>query len=599
MSDIGSPVSTAGTPERDWLNPTRKGAHFLQGSLHENERNRTFIKVSKPMTSSDRTTALSEKANWHQIDWARAQRRVKFIQLKIMKAYAAGDGRRAKSLQRLLTRSFSAKVTAVRKVTSNQGKSTPGVDGELWNTPGKKWQATQRLNRGLYRAKPLRRVEIPKANGKTRPLGIPVMYDRAMQVLWGLALEPIAEQKADLRSYGFRRCRSAHDAIENLWNSHCKGTAYVLDADIKGCFDNISHQWLLAHIPMDKSVLHQWLSCGVIIQGKYHPTTKGTPQGGPISPMLANMTLDGLEAATAEAAHVTAFGFTRQRHWGYYRRSGVHVIRYADDFVVTAKRPEYLAEALPGINRFLAERGLALNEEKTAVAHLEDGYEFLGFHLRQYPDGKVIIKPTAAALKSVKAKVSKVVQQMIARTQDDLIVGLRPIALGWCQYYQSVCSQRAFEKLDNHIFGRLWWWANRRHKRKSGRWIKDRYWRVEGKRKWNFVTDRTRLPPCDHTPIIRVKNLQIKANIFTDEEYFQQRSQDLAQLRMSRRKAQLLRRQNGHCPMCRGLIQTDDETNLHHVQPKLAGGRNDVGNLMLVHANCHQTYHATHYARRA
>jgi RNA-directed DNA polymerase len=551
------------------------------------------------MTSSDRTTALSEKATWHQINWAQAQKRVKHIQFKIMNAYEAGNRRRAKSLQRLLARSFSAKVLAVRKVTSNKGKNTPGVDGQLWNLPEKKWQAAQRLNRGKYRAKPLRRVEIPKANGKTRPLGIPVMYDRAMQVLWGLALEPIAERIADPRSYGFRRYRSAHDAIENLFNSHCKGTEYVLDADIKGCFDNISHQWLLKHIPMDKQVLRQWLSCGVIIAGKYHPTTKGTPQGGPISPRLANLTLDGLEAATAAAAHVTSHGYTRQRHWGYYQPSGVHVIRYADDFIVTAKRAEYLKEAMPGIQAFLAERGLELNEEKTSVAHLDQGYEFLGFHLRRYPDGKVIIKPTASALQSVKTKASRIVKEMIARTQDDLILALRPVTLGWCQYYQTVCSQRAFEKLDNHLFLRLWWWANRRHKRKSARWIKKRYWRVEGKRQWNFATDRSRLPQCDHLSIIRVRNLKIKANIFTDEAYFKQRSQDLAQLRMSRREAQLLRQQNGYCPMCKGILQVGDETNLHHIQPKLLGGRNDIGNLMLVHANCHQSYHATHYARRA
>ncbi|SKC19699.1 RNA-directed DNA polymerase [Dyadobacter psychrophilus] len=550
------------------------------------------------MRSSDQTTALSMKTAWHQINWAKAQKHVRHIQFKIMKAYETGNRKRARALQRLLARSFSAKVLAVRKVTSNDGKSTPGVDGQLWNMPEKKWQAVQQLNRGKYRAKPLRRVEIPKANGKTRPLGIPVMYDRAMQVLWGQALEPIAERAADLRSYGFRRYRSAHDAIENLWNSHCKGTAYVLDADIKGCFDNISHQWLIKHIPMDKQILRQWLNCGVIIAGKYYPTTKGTPQGGPISPMLANLTLDGLEQATAKAAHLTCHGYTQQSHWGHYQRSGLHVIRYADDFIVTAKRAEYLTEAIGGIKQFLAERGLELNEQKTSLGHIDQGYQFLGFHLRRYADQKVIIKPTADALKSVKTKVSQIVREMIARTQDDLILGLRPVTLGWCQYYQTVCSQRAFEKLDNHVFKRLWWWAQRRHKRKSARWIKNRYWRVEGKRKWNFVTGQTRLPQCEHIPIIRVKNLRIKANIFIDETYFKQRSQDLAQLRMSRREAQLLSKQNGYCPMCKGVLQVDDQTNLHHIQPKLTGGRNDIGNLMLVHANCHQSYHATHYARR-
>ncbi len=551
------------------------------------------------MRSSDRTTILSDKANWHQIDWAKAQSRVRCIQLKIMDACEQDDCKRVKSLQRLLTRSFSAKVLAVRKVTSNKGKSTPGVDGELWNTPERKWHATQELNRGAYRAKPLRRVDIPKSNGKTRPLGIPTMFDRAMQALWVMALEPIAELTADKRSYGFRRYRSAHDAVENLWNIHCKGTEYVLDADIKGCFDTISHEWLLENIPMDKRVLKQWLQCGVITDGAFQPTTKGVPQGGPISPMMANMALDGLEETVSEAAHITQYGFTKQSVWGHYSKSGVHVIRYADDFVITAKQEAYLHEALKGVKTFLRSRGLELNEEKTSVARIQDGYEFLGFHFRRYKDGKVIIKPTKSSIKSVKARISQTVKAMYGRSQTDLILALRPVVRGWCQYYRTICASKAFDSLDRHLFLRTWRWAKRRHPNKGARWRKQRYWRSNLTRNWIFASDKAVLTPCYTIPVLRLKNLRIHANIFRDEAYFLQRKLDFAELQMGHRKARLFRKQRALCPMCKAVIQDDEETNVHHLQPKLLAGKDDIGNLALVHTNCHHSHHALHYARRA
>ena len=551
------------------------------------------------MTSSDGTTLPNDKALWHQVDWAKAQSRVRCIQLKIMNAYEQDNPKQVKSLQRLLTRSFSAKVLAIRKATSSKGKSTPGVDGEVWNSPERKWRAVQMLNQGKYRAKPLRRVDIPKSNGKTRPLGIPTMYDRAMQALWGMALEPIAELTADKRSYGFRRYRSAHDAVENLWNAHCKGTGYVLDADIKGCFDNISHEWLLANIPMDKYVLKQWLSCGIVKDGVYQTTTKGVPQGGPISPMLANMALDGLEDTVAEAAHVTAHGFTRQSVWGHYSKSGVHVIRYADDFVITAKREAYLQAAIQGVKRFLAERGLELNEEKTRVSHIDSGYEFLGFHFRRYKDGKVIIKPSKSSIKTLKAKLSQTVKAMYGRSQTDVILALRPVVLGWCKYYQTICASKVFNLIDKHLFRRLWRWAKRRHPNKGARWLKQRYWRSNKTRNWIFSSGDAVLPACYTLPITRLRNLRIHANIFRDEAYFLKRRMDFSSLQISNRKAWLYRIQRAICPLCKAVIHDGDETNTHHVLPKLLAGKDDWSNLALVHANCHQSYHATHYARRA
>ena len=239
---------------------------------------------------------------WHEIDWYNVTRNVRRQQVRIVKATKAGKWRRVSSLQRLLTRSFSGKAMAVKRVTENKGKNTPGVDGEIWNTPQKKMNAVQALQQHGYKAQPLRRVYIPKSNGKRRPLGIPTMKDRAMQALYLLALEPIAETTADPNSYGFRQERSVADAIQQsfvvLSGQH--SARWVLEADIAGCFDHISHEWMLANIPMEKAILRQWLQAGYMEKDAFHVTEEGTPQGGIISPVLMNMTLDGLEKVLKE-----------------------------------------------------------------------------------------------------------------------------------------------------------------------------------------------------------------------------------------------------------------------------------------------------------
>lgn len=264
--------------------------------------------------------------DWHAIDWRKVHRNVRRLQARIVKAAQAGRWGKVKALQHLLTHSFSAKALAVKRVTENQGKWTPGVDGETWNTPRKKAQGIQSLQQRGYRSQPLKRVYIPKSNGKKRPLGIPTMRDRAMQALYKLALDPIAETLGDPNSYGFRTGRSTADAIEQCFTClSCKGAAqWILEGDIKGCFDQISHEWLLKHIPIDKHILTQWLKAGVIDKNVFNPTQVGTPQGGVISPVLANMTLDGLERMLAEQ-----FPKGTQRQ----RKAKVHLVRYADDFV--------------------------------------------------------------------------------------------------------------------------------------------------------------------------------------------------------------------------------------------------------------------------
>lgn len=314
--------------------------------------------------------------DWHAIDWRRVERNVRATQLRIAKAIQEGRWRRVKALQRMLTRSFGAKALAVRRVTENRGSRTSGIDKELWETPAAKQGAIGRLRRRGYRPRPLRRVYIPKSNGKQRPLGIPTMLDRAMQALHLLALEPASESTSDPNSYGFRQNRSTHDAMGQLFVSLSKKASaeWVLEADIKGCFDHIGHDWLLRNACTDTDVLRKWLKAGVVDKGRLAPTDEGTPQGGIISPTLANVTLNGLESGLI--AHLgVRFGKTKARSLK------VNVVRYADDFVITGISKEVLEnEVKPWVVEFLAVRGLQLSEEKTRIVHIDEGFDFLGWN---------------------------------------------------------------------------------------------------------------------------------------------------------------------------------------------------------------------------
>jgi RNA-directed DNA polymerase len=434
----------------------------------------------------DNGSALETKpANWKTVNWKQVEREVKSFQLRIAKATREGRHNKAQALQWMLTHSWAAKLWAVKRVTENSGKRTPGVDGVRWKTPTQKIRAAQSLSRKGYKAMPLRRLYILKKNGKQRPLGIPTMQDRAYQALHLLALQPIAETTADKSSYGFRPFRSCHDAIERCYIhlSRRDSAVWVLEGDIKGCFDNISHQWLIENIPMDRKVLQQWLNAGFIENKRLSPTVKGTPQGGIISPTLANMTLDGLETAIDKE-----FGI-KIRPDGCRKNNPhkIHFIRYADDFIVTASDKDILeTKVKPLIESFLGLRGLQLSPEKTKITHITEGFDFLGQNIRMYPRGKLLIRPAKEAVKSVKEKLKEIIVKHRGSQAAIMIRSLNTVITGWANYHRNACSKDTFYKLDRILWRNIWNWARRRHNNLGYRKIVSINFMKVGNRKWQF-----------------------------------------------------------------------------------------------------------------
>jgi RNA-directed DNA polymerase len=446
--------------------------------------------------------------------------------MRIAKAAKEGNYRSMRSLQWLLAHSRLAKLLAIRRVTSNKGKNTPGVDGVVWRTSRQKMRAVKQLNRRGYRALPLRRVYIRKKSGKLRPLGIPTMRDRAMQALYALTLAPIAETRADPNSYGFREGRSCADALAQCFGClGYKGSArWILEADIESCLDAISHQWIMGTIPIDRKVLSAWLKAGYLDRGTLYPTLRGTPQGGVISPLIMNMTLDGLEETAIRA--LPPYGQVRHL---------VHTIRYADDFIVTARHEAMLSDKiLPALRAFLAKRGLKLSEEKTRIVRIEQGFDFLGQHIRRFPSGKVLIQPTRKALQGVQARVRQILKAHSGTDTYSMIRRLNQSIRGWCNYHRMFCATRVFNRFDKWLFYRLKHWLHQRHPNKGRHWIMKTYYRVHDGTAWSFCARRTArngrkehidLHRASRTGIVRHVKVRAKANPYDPacSDYFAKR----------------------------------------------------------------------------
>ena len=537
----------------------------------------------------------NETMNWHDIEWDEVHRIVRRLQARIVKATQEGRRDKVKALQRLLTRSFSGRALAVKRVTENRGKNTPGVDGEIWDTPAKKMKAVHELRQRGYRPQPWRRVYIPKNSGKMRPLGIPTMKDRAMQALYLLALDPIAETQADPNSYGFRKKRCQADAIAQCFNLLSRKVAvrWILEGDIKSCFDRISHEWLLENIPMEKSILRQWLKAGYMEQHVLHPTEEGTPQGGIISPVLANMALDGLEKYLRE-------------HLPQYQkgqRVKVNLVRFADDFIITGYVRAFLESVVkPLVERFFWERGLELSPEKTVITHIEDGFDFLGQNVRKY-NGKLLIKPSRKSVQSLLRKIRDTVKANLQAKAENLIRLLNPIIGGWVQYHRHVVSKAVFSAIDHFTFKILWQWAKRRHHNKSARWVKEKYFRSHKRRNWIFFGKDSRgkerevwLYSAARTSIRRHVKIKGKANPYDSawETYFEKRLDAKMRSNLSNRRKllHLWKEQNGICPVCNQKIADLTGWHNHHIVERSGGGSDEAENRVLLHPNCHRQVHS-------
>ena len=554
-----------------------------------------LLKEGKQMNAKACAPSNAPK-NWDSIDWKKAAAYVKKLQMRIAKAQKEGRHNKVKALQWTLTHSFYAKALAIKRVTENRGKKTPGVDKILWTTKKEKWEAIATLKRHGYHPLPLRRVYLRKPNGKLRPLGIPTMTDRAMQTLYKFALEPVAETTGDPNSYGFRMGRCTQDAAVQCAAILARKdrAQWVLEGDIKGCFDNISHDWIEKHIPMDKEILHKFLKCGYIDTGKLFPTQAGTPQGGSISPTIANMVLDGLEFMLNKR-------FRKHYENGVYVNPKVNLVRYADDFIITGESRELLeSQVKPLVEAFMTERGLTLSPEKTVITNICDGFDFLGFNIRRYSNGKFLIKPSQKNVKTFLDKVRRIIKHSKASTQQELIGKLNPIIRGWALYHAHNASKQTFSMVDNQIWQCLWRWARRRHPKKGGEWIYNRYFHLVEQRVWTFAVPRyspESTSEYDYILLERASNREIKrfvkikseANPFAPEwqMYFEERETDKMRDTLNGRTKLLniFQRQKGLCAACGRRMTVETGCKVHYLR---------CGNIrtkQMVHPVCHKKLH--------
>lgn len=447
-------------------------------------------------------TSGRNRTRWSDSNGTAVEAHVRRLQSRIFRAAAHGEVAQVKNLQKLLVRSRATKLLAIRQVTQeNRGKHTPGIDGVVCDTPEARLALLQDgLSLQGYHPKPVRRVYIPKANGQRRPLGIPTVKDRVMQAIVKMALEPEWESRFEANSYGFRPGRSCHDALGALHTTlnHQGCSEWVLDADIRGCFDNIEHEALLRQLPVFTTTIRRWLKAGVVELGTVAETETGTPQGGIASPLLANIALTGLERA---------FGCERPDGtpvapaWRRGNDRGVNLIRYADDFVVTAPSREVLeAYVLPKVAGFLAARGLALSAAKTRIVHVDDGFHFLGFEVRRWR-GTLLARPEKAKVLAHLHRISAYLGTHKQAPVGQVIRELGPVIRGWAAYYRHCTASKTFAYVSHRVWAMLWAWAKRRHPNKSRQWVRDRYFANDGY--WTFTDGAAQLARHNATRITR------------------------------------------------------------------------------------------------